>query len=71
VAVADPASRVRIVLTLRADFYDRPLIYPRFGELLGRNTEVVTPLAPDELDRPKQVEQRIARCVAALAEGPR
>ena len=51
VAAADPASRVRIVLTLRADFYDRPLIYPRFGELLGRNTEVVTPLAPDELER--------------------
>jgi WD40 repeat protein len=51
VAAADPTSRVRIVLTLRADFYDRPLIYPRFGELLGRNTEVVTPLAPDELER--------------------
>lgn len=28
-------------------------------------------LAPDEADRPKQIEQRIARCVAALAEGPR
>jgi WD40 repeat protein/DNA-binding SARP family transcriptional activator len=51
VAAADPASRVRIVLTLRADFYDRPLNYPRFGELLGAGTEVVTPLAPDELER--------------------
>jgi WD40 repeat protein/DNA-binding SARP family transcriptional activator len=51
VAAADPTSRVRIVLTLRADFYDRPLIYPRFGELLGAATEVVTPLAPDELER--------------------
>jgi WD40 repeat protein/DNA-binding SARP family transcriptional activator/tRNA A-37 threonylcarbamoyl transferase component Bud32 len=51
VAAADPTSRVRIVLTLRADFYDRPLIYPRFGELLGTNTEVVTPLAPDELEQ--------------------
>ena len=38
VAAADPTSRVRIVLTLRADFYDRPLIYPRFGELLGGAT---------------------------------
>ena len=37
--------------TLRADFYDRPLAYPRFGELMGRSTEVVTPLAPDELER--------------------
>ena len=51
VAAADPASRVRIVATLRADFYDRPLNYPRFGELLGTSTEVVTPLAPDELER--------------------
>jgi WD40 repeat protein/serine/threonine protein kinase len=51
VAAADPSSRVRIVATLRADFYDRPLNYPRFGELLGAATEVVTPLAPDELER--------------------
>ena len=51
VAAADPASRIRIVATLRGDFYDRPLNYPRFGELLGTSTEVVTPLAPDELER--------------------
>ena len=51
VAVADPASRVRVIATLRGDFYDRPLNYQRFGELLGANTEVVTPLAPDELER--------------------
>ncbi|HEX5901944.1 MAG TPA: BTAD domain-containing putative transcriptional regulator [Actinomycetota bacterium] len=51
VAAADPTSRVRIVLTLRADFYDRPLVFPRFGDLLGTCTEVVTPLAPDELER--------------------
>jgi WD40 repeat protein/serine/threonine protein kinase len=51
VAAADPASRARIVATLRADFYDRPLNYPRFGPLLGANTEVMTPLAPDELEQ--------------------
>jgi len=28
-------------------------------------------LAADEVDLPKQIEQRIARCVAALAQGPR
>ena len=33
VAVVDPASRLRVIVTLRADFYDRPLTYPRFGEL--------------------------------------
>jgi len=51
VAAADPSSRARIVVTLRADFFDRPLNYPRFGPLLGASTEVMTPLAPDELER--------------------
>ncbi len=33
-AVQDPGSRLRIVLTMRADFFDRPLEYPEFGSLL-------------------------------------
>ena len=51
VAVADPESRLRVIVTLRADFYDRPLIYPRFGELLAARTEAVPPLMPDELEQ--------------------
>lgn len=51
VAVADPASRVRVIVTLRADFYDRPLRYAQIAELLGTCTEVVPPLTPDELER--------------------
>ena len=51
VASVDPASRVRVIVTLRADFFDRPLATPRFGELLGRRTETVTPLTPDELEQ--------------------
>src|SRR5215218_9851744 len=51
VAAADPESRLRVIVTLRADFYDRPLIYPRFGELLAEGTEAVPPLTPDELER--------------------
>ena len=51
VAVADPESRLRIIVTLRADFYDRPLTYPRFGELLADRTEAVPPLTPDELEQ--------------------
>jgi DNA-binding SARP family transcriptional activator/WD40 repeat protein len=51
VATADPASRVRVIATLRADFYDRPLCYPRMGELIGSNTEVLSPLTPEELER--------------------
>jgi WD40 repeat protein/DNA-binding SARP family transcriptional activator len=51
VAAADPESRLRVIVTLRADFYDRPLLYPRFGELLGERTEAVPPLTPDELEQ--------------------
>jgi WD40 repeat protein/DNA-binding SARP family transcriptional activator/class 3 adenylate cyclase len=51
VAAADPESRFRVIVTIRADFYDRPLIYPRFGELLADRTEVVPPLTPDELEQ--------------------
>jgi WD40 repeat protein/DNA-binding SARP family transcriptional activator/class 3 adenylate cyclase/tRNA A-37 threonylcarbamoyl transferase component Bud32 len=51
VAVADPESRLRVIVTLRADFYDRPLIYPRFGDLLAARTEAVPPLTPDELEK--------------------
>ena len=51
VATADPASRVRVVATLRADFYDQPLRYPRIGQLMGTTTEVVSPLTPEELER--------------------
>jgi len=48
-AVADPRSRLRLVVTLRADFYDRPLAYPGFGELLGCRAHTVPPLSPQDL----------------------
>jgi WD40 repeat protein/DNA-binding SARP family transcriptional activator/class 3 adenylate cyclase len=51
VAAADPESRLRVIVTLRADFYDRPLIYPRFGELLAERTEAIPPLTPDGLEQ--------------------
>ncbi len=50
-AVNASDARVRIVVTLRADFYDRPLTYQGFGELLGARTQTVTPLSPRELQR--------------------
>ena len=50
-AATDPYSRMRVVVTLRADFYDRPLQYPEFGALLRQRTEVVLPLAPGELEQ--------------------
>ena len=48
-AVTDPTSRLRVIITLRADFYDRPLLHPDFGNLLRQHTEVVMPLMADEL----------------------
>jgi len=48
-AVTDPNSRIRIIVTLRADFYDRPLMYPGFSDALRKRTEVVIPLTPEEL----------------------
>jgi len=50
-AVADPRSRLRVVVTLRADFYDRPLRYAEFGELLCANMETVMPLSSAELEQ--------------------
>src|SRR5258707_15347662 len=50
-AVTDPRSRVRVIVTLRADFYDKPLLYPRLAELVRSNTEVVVPLTSQELER--------------------
>jgi WD40 repeat protein/serine/threonine protein kinase len=48
-AVTAPDVPLRIILTLRADYYDRPLLYPEFGDLLRRHTEVVLPLSTEEL----------------------
>ena len=50
-AVGGKRSRVRVVVTLRADFYDRPLLYPEFGHLLHTHMETVMPLSPAELER--------------------
>jgi len=50
-AIVAPASRLRVILTLRADFYDRPLLVGKFSTLIQQRTEVVLPLTVDELER--------------------
>lgn len=50
-AVLDERSRLRVVITLRADFTDKPLRYVDFGELLNRRFEFVLPLTADEVER--------------------
>ena len=49
-AVLDPQSRLRLVITLRADFTDRPLQYADFGELVRQRTEFVMPLSSEEME---------------------
>jgi WD40 repeat protein/DNA-binding SARP family transcriptional activator/tRNA A-37 threonylcarbamoyl transferase component Bud32 len=48
-ALAAPRSPLRLVVTLRADFYDRPLQYQEWGQLFKDNSEVVLPLNSAEL----------------------
>jgi WD40 repeat protein/class 3 adenylate cyclase len=79
-AVADPHSRLRVVITLRADFYDRPLLYRGFAELLRSRVEAVVPLSPEELERAisgpaKRVDVRlehglVAEMLADVADEP-
>ena len=50
-AVTSPRSRIRVVLTLRADYYDRPLQYAEFGGLVRRQMETLLPLNAEELEQ--------------------
>ena len=47
--LAAPHSPLRVIITLRADFYDRPLQYQLIAELFKQHTELVLPLTRDEL----------------------
>ena len=49
--VLEEGSRIRVVITLRADFIDRPLRYVDFGELVQQRSELVLPLTPEETER--------------------
>ncbi len=49
-AASDPHSRVMIMFTLRADFYDRPLRHPEFGTAMSAGIVNVVPMSPDELE---------------------
>jgi serine/threonine protein kinase/DNA-binding winged helix-turn-helix (wHTH) protein len=51
VAVEDPTTQLRLVITLRADYFDRPLSHHRFANVINKAAVNVTPLAPDELEQ--------------------
>jgi len=69
-AVNEPRSRVRVIITLRADFYDRPLMHPEFSQLMRQRTEVVVPLTAEELAEAicKPAERAGVRLEAGLVE---
>ena len=50
-ALEDPHSRLRVVLTLRADFYDRPFHYAELAAWIEQGQITVRPLGPGDLDR--------------------
>jgi WD40 repeat protein/DNA-binding SARP family transcriptional activator len=49
-AVGDRRGRLRVLATLRADFYDRPLRRRGLADLVRSSTEAVTPLEPHQLE---------------------
>ena len=50
-AATDPATPLRLVLALRADFYDRPLRHAAFAPIVEHGTVAIGPLSPDEIER--------------------
>lgn len=50
-AVTDPRSPLRVIVTLRADFYDRPLMHAEVSQLVRHRTEIVVPMTAEEIER--------------------
>lgn len=48
-AVTNPESRLRVIITLRADYMDKPLNDPILSTLLKGRVEFVTPMTENEL----------------------
>jgi WD40 repeat protein/DNA-binding SARP family transcriptional activator len=49
-AATHPRSQLRVMVTLRADYFDRPLLHNELGELMRSRTETVLPLASAALE---------------------
>jgi basic membrane lipoprotein Med (substrate-binding protein (PBP1-ABC) superfamily)/DNA-binding SARP family transcriptional activator len=79
-AADDPEGRIHVLVTMRADFYDRPLAVPRFGRRFADNVVTVVPMGPDDLEAAatqpaRQLDVRIeprlmARLIADVAGQP-
>ena len=79
-AVEHAGGRLHVVATLRADFYDRPLAFQRFGALVHDATVAVPAMAPRRLEaaivRPLEAigaraePALVAEMIAAVADQP-
>ncbi len=49
-SVTHPRSQLRVMATLRADYFDRPLLHNELGELMRTRTETVLPLTSSSLE---------------------
>ena len=49
-AATAPAGRLRVVATLRADYFDRPLAVTGFAEVVDATTVTVAAMAPSEVE---------------------
>jgi basic membrane lipoprotein Med (substrate-binding protein (PBP1-ABC) superfamily)/DNA-binding SARP family transcriptional activator len=49
-AVASPEDRLRVIVTLRADYYDRPLLHPEFAAVFTSSVVNVVPMPARELE---------------------
>ena len=66
-AITDARSRIRVIITLRADFYDRPLHYPDFGDLVRSRMETILPLPAKELQQ--AIQKPAERVLVTFEEG--
>ena len=79
-AVQQPGGRLHVVATLRADFYDRPLAFQRFGALVHDATVALAAMAPSGIEaaivRPLEAigataePALVAEMIAAVADQP-
>ena len=70
-AVGDPHSRIRVIATLRADFYDRPLLLPGLAEHVRAQTLTVLPLSAEELETRHLGSGRTSRSCRRTGAGGR
>jgi WD40 repeat protein/DNA-binding SARP family transcriptional activator len=73
-ALTAPDSRLRVVATLRADYYDRPLAVQPFGSLVGEATVAIPAMLPAEIEDAivapaQQVGRSVERSLAAELVG--